>query len=151
MNRTIILCTLFLAGFGPVCSRAQTADDRINKLEERIARLEERMAIYEGKVTSEPKKMEIAVMGAVRMPGLYAFPCDATVTLAHFIVRAGGLTDLAKGNDIRITRLASGGTEKKIFYVQGVEDLIKGKPTTQGVFILEAGDIVYVPEEILPK
>jgi hypothetical protein len=150
MKKLVALIMFFIASIGPVCGRAETAEDRIKRLEERIARLEERLAIWENRMMAEPKKIEIAIMGAVRTQGLFVFPYDATVTLAHLIVRAGGLTDIAKGNDIRITRLTPGGTGKKVIYVQGVEDLIKGKDTTQGVFILEAGDIVYVPEEILP-
>jgi protein involved in polysaccharide export with SLBB domain len=46
--------------------------------------------------------MRVAVIGEVRTPGL--LPVDPTMSLADVIAAAGGLTEAAKRNDIRLVR-----------------------------------------------
>lgn len=46
--------------------------------------------------------LRISVLGEVRTPGL--FPVDPTMSVSDVIAAAGGLTDLANQNDIRVIR-----------------------------------------------
>lgn len=93
---------------------------------------------------------EVSIQGQVRAPGRYPLPIESTMTVLELVLRAGGLTDTAKGTEVSITRVTLDG-EKTIKKVD-VESLIKGKnraKASDSSLLLEPGDIVYVPERII--
>lgn len=78
------------------------------------------------------------VLGEVRTPGSIALPRDVTVLQA--LAMAGGLTEFAKGNDIRILRRSPSGIETITFRYK---DALKGSEQSQ--MLLKPGDTVIVP------
>ncbi|MGA3006868.1 MAG: polysaccharide biosynthesis/export family protein, partial [Opitutaceae bacterium] len=55
---------------------------------------------------------EVSIDGQVRNPGRYPLPIESTMTVVDLVTKAGGLTDIAKGNAVTITHITPEG--KKI-------------------------------------
>jgi len=92
----------------------------------------------------------ITVDGQVKNPGSIPLPTESTLTVYQAIMRAGGFTDIAKGSEVRVTRLLPGGT-KKVFTID-IDNLIKGKDRARmedDTLLLEPGDIIWVPERLI--
>lgn len=92
---------------------------------------------------------EVSIQGQIRSPGRYPLPIESNMTILELVTRAGGLTDTAKGTAISITRVLPDG--KKENYTVDVESLIKGRRNanvTDTSLILQAGDIIFVPERL---
>lgn len=89
----------------------------------------------------EYNSKRIYVFGQVQKPGM--FPYDENMSIIQAITLAGGFTQLAAKNDTNVTRLVAG-QEKKIRVP--VEDIGVGREKN---FLLEPGDIVYVPESFI--
>lgn len=93
---------------------------------------------------------EVSIEGQVRNPGRYPLPIESTMTVVDLVIKAGGLTDIAKGTAVSITRTSADG--KKTTYTVDVESIIKGKKPANPndtSLQLQPGDIVYVPESII--
>jgi polysaccharide export outer membrane protein len=93
---------------------------------------------------------EVTIMGQVRAPARYPLPIESPMTVLDLVTKAGGFTDVAKGTEVKITRVGPDGKSQTIEV--DVESLIKGrsraKPGDSSIE-LEDGDIVYVPERII--
>ena len=93
---------------------------------------------------------EVSILGQVRNPGKYALPVESTLTVVELVTRAGGFTDIAKGSEVRVTRISPDGKETN--FTIDVESVIRGRGKSRvedNSMLLEAGDIVYVPERII--
>lgn len=93
---------------------------------------------------------EVSILGQVRNPGKYALPVESTLTVVELVTRAGGFTDIGKGTEVRVTRIGPDGQESN-FNVD-VESVIRGRGKSRvedNSMLLEAGDIVYVPERFI--
>lgn len=93
---------------------------------------------------------EVTIQGAVRSPSRYTLPVESTYTLVELVAKAGGLLDVAKGSAVSVTRVLPDGT-KKVFTID-VEAFIKGRKGGKGEdadFLLQPGDIVFVPESLI--
>ncbi len=93
---------------------------------------------------------EVTIMGQVRAPARYPLPIESPMTILDLVTKAGGFTDVAKGTEVKITRVGPDGKSQTI--VVDVESLIKGKSRAKpgdSSVELEDGDIVYVPERII--
>lgn len=93
---------------------------------------------------------EVSIQGQVRSPGRYPLPIESSMTILELVTRAGGFTDTAKGTTVRITRIMPDGS-KRNFEVD-VDSLIKGRRganVQDNSLVLEAGDIVFVPERLI--
>lgn len=93
---------------------------------------------------------EVAIEGQVRNPGRYPLPIESSMSVIDLVTKAGGLTDIAKGTAVSITRITPDG--KKITYTVDVESIIKGKKNanpSDSSLQLQPGDIVYVPESLI--
>jgi polysaccharide biosynthesis/export protein len=93
---------------------------------------------------------EVTVTGEVKAGGRFPMPIETRMTVMDAIARAGGLTDTARGTAVSVTRILADGT-KRTFTVD-VESMIKGRDRASvkdSVFVLEPGDIVYVPQRII--
>jgi polysaccharide export outer membrane protein len=95
---------------------------------------------------------EVSIQGQVKNPGRYALPIESTMTVLDLVTKAGGFTDTALGTGVRITRILPDGSTRVI--TLDVESLIKGRSNAKtngenSALLLEADDIVYVPERII--
>lgn len=92
---------------------------------------------------------EVTIQGQVKAPGRYLLPVESTFSVIELVTKAGGLTDIAKGTNVVITRIAADG--KKITVIVDVDAVIRGKKgvNSETNYLLEPGDIVYVPERII--
>ena len=77
------------------------------------------------------------------MPGSY--PYSPSRTLIDYLGAAGGLTDRAKSNDVRIVR---GSLASHRIMKANVKDLLRAR-SPGGSTTLEPGDIVYVPSNLI--
>lgn len=93
---------------------------------------------------------EVSIQGQVRSPGRYPLPIEASMTILELVTRAGGFTDTAKGTAVKVTRILKDGS-KQNFDID-VESLIKGRRganVQDNSLILQAGDIIFVPERLI--
>jgi len=92
---------------------------------------------------------EVTIQGQVKAPGRYLLPVESTFSIIELVTKAGGLTDIAKGNNVVITRISTDG--KKSTVIVDVDAVIRGKKASnsESNYLLEPGDIVYVPERII--
>jgi polysaccharide biosynthesis/export protein len=93
---------------------------------------------------------EVTIQGMVKEPKRYSLPLESTLTLLELVTKAGGFTDTAKGDSVRITRVLPDGTTQT--FTRDVDSLIKGKKnakTEDSSLVLEPDDIVYVPERVI--
>jgi protein involved in polysaccharide export with SLBB domain len=88
-------------------------------------------------VVKQYNSKRISVIGAVTKPGI--LPWSEGMKLVDAILLAGGLSSLADGDHVRITRPVPGG--KPVTAVVNVEDITDGK---LGDVPLQAGDTIKV-------
>ena len=99
-------------------------------------------------MVSDYAPREVTVTGQVRNPSRYLMPIEGSCTPLDLVLRAGGFTDIADGNAVRIvTVLPDGSTQISIV---DIEKVIEGKATTPAdtkaaTLQLKPGDIVFVP------
>lgn len=86
---------------------------------------------------------QVTVLGEVKAPGVYPLPFGGTTTLLQAIAGAGGFTDLASPDRVRIVRKLPNGRQTTLKI--RVSDLLDGKGKQQDV-PLEPNDVVMVPE-----
>ena len=90
-------------------------------------------------VVRQINSRKVFITGEVAHPG--AFPLIGPRSVLQLIALAGGLTEYANGDDIRIMRTERGRTNALKF---NYKDVMKGKRLEQNVQ-LQPGDIVVVP------
>ncbi len=96
----------------------------------------------------------VSIQGAVKNPGRFELPPEASLTVVELVTKAGGFTDIGKGSAVRVQHVGGTGsdsTQKSIetFDIQGI---ITGKSSMKSddpALLLRPGDIVYVPEKII--
>jgi protein involved in polysaccharide export with SLBB domain len=90
---------------------------------------------------------EVMVLGQVGKQGKFTFPPEAsTISIVEAITGAGGLTRIAKGDGVKVTRKETDGVEQS--FTVNVEKLIEGRATPADAFLLQPGDVVFVPERV---
>ena len=88
---------------------------------------------------------QIVLLGEVVKPGVYPLPFGVRMTLLQAIADAGGFTELASPDRVRIVRKAADGRQTTVRV--RVSDLLDGKGKQQDI-PLEANDVVMVPEVV---
>ncbi|HVW19969.1 MAG TPA: polysaccharide biosynthesis/export family protein [Opitutaceae bacterium] len=94
---------------------------------------------------------EVAISGMVKNPGRFLLPPEGTLSVVELVTKAGGFTDIAKGTDVLITHVGGPGGKKTVIHVD-VKDILEGKGKMKAddpVLLLQAGDLVYVPESLI--
>ena len=86
---------------------------------------------------------QIVLMGEVVKPGVYPLPFGETTTLLQAIAGAGGFTELASPDRVRILRRLPDGHQTTLKI--RVSDLLGGKGKQRDI-PLEPNDVVMVPE-----
>ena len=89
---------------------------------------------------------QIVVLGEVKKPGVFPLPFGESTTLLQALANAGGFTDLASPDRVRIVRRSTAGGEPSTIRVR-VSDLLGGKGKQQDV-PLEPNDVIMVPEVV---
>ena len=91
---------------------------------------------------------KVYLVGCVRVPGPQEIPSDEQFTLSKAILRSGGFTDFANQHNIRVTRqhAGQGSGANQTFNVDVGKILSQGK--TDLDLVLEAGDLIYIPEKL---
>lgn len=89
----------------------------------------------------EVNSRRISVFGEVQHPGV--FPHQQCLTVTQAISLAGGFTQLAEKNQVRVTRQGRDGSRRT--FVLRVEDIAEGRTAD---FEVEPGDVIFVPQVI---
>ena len=89
-------------------------------------------------IVKEVNSAQVSVLGEVKTPGIYKIKDRATVLDA--VALAGGFTEYAKRNKVKLIRVTPGGEQKTITI--NVEDQIKGKKSS--LFYVLPYDKIYV-------
>jgi len=90
---------------------------------------------------------EVTILGQVAKQGKVVFPADTTsLSIVEAIADAGGLTRIAKGDAVRITRHDADAAEQT--FTVNVDHMVEGRGANGDMFYLQPGDIVFVPERV---
>jgi len=93
---------------------------------------------------------EVFISGDVRSPARYVMPIETAMTVVDLVQKAGGLTDTAKGTEVRVSRTLPNG--KQQVFIVDVETFLKAKKKSKvedTSLELEPGDNVFVPQRII--
>jgi len=106
---------------------------------------EANLVVRAGDVINIPAdpQMNVYIYGAVRTPGELSFKKSDVISLLQAITKAGGLTDRAAADRVRVKRISRSGTEEQIDV--NLKKILKGK---QEDIQLQDKDVVVVPETI---
>jgi|SRR5580692_4853523 protein involved in polysaccharide export with SLBB domain len=129
----------------PYLDRVVVRDLEPQQIEERIkSELVERKILTNPQVTLVVKQYnskKVSVIGAVQKPG--SLPWTEGMKLIDAISLAGGLTQLANGDHVRLTRIVSG-TQTATVTVS-VDDISEGRMAD---LLLQAGDTIKVDQRL---
>jgi polysaccharide export outer membrane protein len=91
---------------------------------------------------------EFTILGQVKQTGQVPFPVEKNeISIVEAISRAGGLTPIAKGNTVRVTRTAPDGSSEDI--TVDVDALIQRRgASNEAGFMIRPGDRIFVPERL---
>jgi polysaccharide export outer membrane protein len=90
------------------------------------------------------RERTVNVIGAVNEPQAIPFPPEQPLKLLDAISRAGGFNRYANRKAVQLTRtFPDGHTEK---YSIDADDVLSGKGD---IWVLQSGDVIFVPESIL--
>ena len=92
-------------------------------------------------IVKQYNSKKVSIVGAVNKPG--SLPWTEGMKLVEAISLAGGLTSLADGDHVRITRLVAAG--KTVSAMVSVDDITDGK---LGDVPLQAGDTIKVDQRV---
>ncbi len=127
------------------------ADDQSRRITVNIdglmieGRPELNVLVQSGDVINIPAdpEMSVYIYGAVRQPGELSFKESDFISLLQAITKAGGLTDRAAADRVRVKRKTVRGEEDQIDV--NLKKILKGK---QEDILLQDKDVVVVPETI---
>ncbi len=127
----------------PLCKRVTLSGLSPNAAAERL-----RVCLSDGFIrdpqvsvlVKEYNSKKVFVFGEVQKPGTFVY--EDGMSIVQAVTLAGGFTKTASQNSTSVTRRV-GGTEVKMKV--NVQDIALGKAPN---FVLEPGDIVYVPESL---
>ncbi|GAB5562039.1 MAG: hypothetical protein SynsKO_36860 [Synoicihabitans sp.] len=92
----------------------------------------------------------VIVQGEVVAPGRIPLPIESGMTVLDAITKAGGFTDLAKGEAVTVTRsLPNGTTDVKTIDIKNILRGRKSANEGSASLLLLPDDIVYVPMKFL--
>jgi polysaccharide biosynthesis/export protein len=90
---------------------------------------------------------EVSIHGMVRNPGRIPLPIESTMAVHDAVIKAGGFTDVARGNAVLVTRVLSNGVKQT--WTIDVDSLIRGRNNAdvqRPALTLEPGDIIFVEQ-----
>jgi polysaccharide export outer membrane protein len=129
----------------PYLDRIVVRDLEPQQIEERIkSELIEKKILTNPQVTLVVKQYnskKVSVIGAVQKPG--SLPWTEGMKLIDAISQAGGLTQLANGDRVRLTRIVSG--NQTATATVSVDDISEGRMAD---LLLQAGDTIKVDQRL---
>jgi len=131
----------------PLLGRIKVVNMRADAVEKKIRTLLESDYLQHPIVTvsvSGTTARPVMIFGEVREPGTYNVKSSQNLTLLHIISQAGGFTDIAARDKVRIVRLVDG--KEQTIKVR-VSDLLRGRDGITDIN-LKPGDLITVPETI---
>jgi protein involved in polysaccharide export with SLBB domain len=129
----------------PYVDRLMVAGLEPQQIEEAIKK-----ALVDRKILSDPQvtlvvtqynSKKVSIVGAVQKPG--SIPWSEGMKLVDAISLSGGLTSLADGDHVRITRLVAG--NKTVTATVSVDDITDGKMSD---IPLQAGDTIKIDQRV---
>jgi polysaccharide biosynthesis/export protein VpsN len=129
----------------PYVDRLMVAGLEPQQIEEAIKK-----ALVDRKILSDPQvtlvvtqynSKKVSIVGAVQKPG--SIPWSEGMKLVDAISLSGGLTALADGDHVRITRVV--GSNKTVTAIVSVDDITDGK---LGDVPLQAGDTIKIDQRV---
>lgn len=127
----------------PLCKRVEVAGLTPNEAAERLRACLAQGFMRDPQVSvlvKEYNSKKVFVFGEVQKPGTFVF--EDGMSIVQAVTLAGGFTKTAAQNSTSVTRRVNGAESKMKVTVQ---DIALGKAPN---FVLEPGDIVYVPESM---
>ena len=86
-------------------------------------------------------------VGSIRAPGPLEIPSDEILTLSKAILRVGGFSEFADKRHVTVTRpAAQTGQADQAYTIDVAQILEKGNRAND--LVLEAGDLIYVPQRL---
>jgi len=131
----------------PLLGRVDVAGLTVAEVEARLHDLLEADYLVDPRVSvsiASSTDRPVMIFGEVRNPGAYDVPAGRHLTLLQVIARAGGFTDIAARDRVRIVRLLNG--KEQTIKVR-VTDLFRGRDGVTDID-LQAGDVITVPETL---
>ncbi len=90
---------------------------------------------------------EVSIFGAVARQGTQEFPIERNrMDIVEVVSRAGGFRDIARQDDVKVTRILENGDERT--FSVDVEAMITGRRQSPERFHVLPGDVIYVRERI---
>ncbi|MBZ0280925.1 MAG: polysaccharide export protein [Anaerolineae bacterium] len=129
----------------PLLEKVQVADRTVQEIEQKLTTALEKDYLVSAQVQvfiEEYHAKQVTVLGAVEKPGRYEIHREKETTVLEAIAMAGGFTKVASQNGTRIIRTRD---DKEEAIPIRVTDITKKGKQEQNI-IVQAGDIVYVPE-----
>jgi len=127
----------------PLCGKVEIVGKTTGAVADLLAACLARGYVRNPQVTvlvREFNSKKVYVFGEVQRPGTFAF--EEKMNIIQAITLAGGFSKVAARNQVNVTRVVNG-EEKKVRVP--VEDIGRG---TERNFLLQPGDIVFVPESM---
>jgi polysaccharide export outer membrane protein len=129
----------------PFIGKIKIDELTVIEAENKIEALLEKDYIFNPKVSIDIKEYyskNVFVAGEVKSPGSYKIPRNKNMTVIETIILAGGFTEIASTDKIRIIRIENG--IKKVIYVKAKDILELGDKSED--IILQPDDIIFVPQ-----
>ncbi len=117
----------------------------VSEAEQQLARLLEADYLVNPRVIVKvltARSSQIVIFGEVKKPGIYPVPVGESITLLQAIAQAGGFTELASPDRVRIVRQLDG---KQTTIKARVADILGGRGK-QGDIPLKPDDVIVVPQ-----
>jgi len=129
----------------PLLGRIKVAGVTVQELEKTIKDLLEKDYLVSAEALvfiEEYHPRQVSVLGEVEKPGKFKMPEEKTMTVLEAIAMAGGFTEDALAEKTKIIRVKNGAKETININIKYITE--KGQKDKD--IVLEADDIVYVPE-----
>ncbi len=127
----------------PLLRKVQVEGLTVYEIEEKVGSLLAKDYIVDPQVMISVKEFhaeKIIILGQVVKPGTYELSTEEPITLLRAVSMAGGFTNIAAINNVKIVRLEHG---KKVTMPIKANEIIDGKKED---IPLQPGDMVVVPE-----
>jgi len=124
---------------GPIVAVGATAPEVAARITEALAG----RYLRDPQVTvllKDVQSRKVSVLGQVEDPGTFVY--QESMTLVEAVSKAGGLGKLAQPQRVKITRIRDGGEQT---FVVDLERVLDGRAPN---LVLQAGDVVFVPESL---
>lgn len=131
----------------PLIGKVDIAGLSVMEAERRIAQLLEADYLVNPQVSifiKEYHSKKVFIIGEVRNPGSFNVPQDKPLTVLEAVALAGGFTNVAASDDIRVIRVVDG--TQKYLRVRASE-ITRGGDKSKDL-VLVPNDIIFVPERL---